>query len=58
MKRRRIKASISSPSPVPQTTEELMLRVHHADSESDGVANMERGDYLNRYGWAGRTFTG
>ena len=56
MKRRRMKASISSPSPLPQTVEEMMHRrgmgngnVPHANGYVDG---------MEQYGLAGHTFLG
>lgn len=56
MKRRRVKASISSPSPLPQTTEELMQRVR-GDSGSSGFVDGIDAD-LHKYGLAATTFLG
>ena len=56
MKRRRTKASISAPSPLPQTTEEILQRIR-GDSGSSGFVEGIDAD-LHKYGMAATTFTG
>lgn len=60
MKRRRMKASISSPSPLPQTVEEMMHRRGMANGDVSNSNGFASGyvDGVEQYGLAGPTFLG
>ncbi len=56
MKHRRMKATISAPSPMPQTAEEMSYRLR-GDSASSG-GGMEHNGGIHKYGMAATTFLG
>lgn len=61
IKRRRMKATISAPSPLPQTAEEMSYRLR-GDSASSVRGDQYGGDFRNggvhKYGMAATTFLG